>query len=271
VNAVARAHRHYIPGHIWHITHRCLKREFLLKYVKDRHRWSQWLYEAKKRYGLVILDYAVTSNHIHLLLYDAAGQGVIYRSIQLVAVRTGQEYNQRKSRKGAFWEDRYHATIIEDGEHLLRCIVYIDMNMVRSGVVDHPEQWRHGGYNEIQSPRRKCILIDYNALSQLTGFNDFESFYTSHRRWVNAALRQKKDLLRESKWTQAIAVGDENFVATVKKHLRSLPTGRRVRSTKEGYELREAIVPYNGHSEAKKWDIHTNKICFWNEKSAITE
>ena len=176
MNAVARAHRHYIPGHIWHITHRCHKREFLLKYVKDRHRWSQWLYEAKKRYGLVILDYAVTSNHIHLLLYDAAGQGVISRSIQLVAVRTGQEYNQRKSRKGAFWEDRYHATIIEDGEHLLRCIVYIDMNMVRSGVVDHPEQWRHGGYNEIQSPRRKCILIDYNALSQLTGFNDFESF-----------------------------------------------------------------------------------------------
>ena len=107
VNAVARAHRHYIPGHIWHITHRCLKREFLLKYVKDRHRWSQWLYEAKKRYGLVILDYAVTSNHIHLLFYDAAGQDVIYRSLQLVAVRTGQEYNQRKSRKGAFWEDRY--------------------------------------------------------------------------------------------------------------------------------------------------------------------
>jgi REP-associated tyrosine transposase len=151
------------------------------------------------------------------------------------------------------------------------CIEYIDMNMVRSGVVDHPEQWRHGGYNEIQSPRRKCILIDYNALSQLAGFNDFESFKASHRRWVNAALRPKKDLLRESKWTQAIAVGDENFVATVKKHLRSLPTGRRVRSTKEGYELREAIVPYNGHSEAKKWDIHTNNTCFWNEKSAITE
>ena len=37
-------------------------------------------------------------------------------------------------RKGAFWEDRYHATVIEKGEHLLRCIVYIDMNMVRAGV-----------------------------------------------------------------------------------------------------------------------------------------
>jgi hypothetical protein len=27
----------------------------------------------------------------------------------LIAGRTGQEFNQRKSRKGAYWEDRYHA------------------------------------------------------------------------------------------------------------------------------------------------------------------
>ncbi|MCP4269641.1 MAG: transposase, partial [Candidatus Brocadiaceae bacterium] len=33
---MARAKRHYIPGQIWHITHRCHKREFLLKFAKDR-------------------------------------------------------------------------------------------------------------------------------------------------------------------------------------------------------------------------------------------
>jgi putative transposase len=121
---VARAHRHFIPGHIWHITHRCHKRDFLLKFSKDRHRWLQWLFEAKKRYGLVILNYMATSNHTHLLVYDAGGHDVIPKSIQLLAGRTAQEYNLRKVRNGAFWEDRYHATIIEDGEHLRRCIVY---------------------------------------------------------------------------------------------------------------------------------------------------
>ena len=35
---MARAKRHYIPGQIWHITHRCHKREFLLKFAKDRKR-----------------------------------------------------------------------------------------------------------------------------------------------------------------------------------------------------------------------------------------
>ncbi len=68
---MARAHRHFVSGHIWHITHRCHKREFLLKFAKDRHRYLQWLYEARKRYGLVIFNYTVTSNHIHLLVYTA--------------------------------------------------------------------------------------------------------------------------------------------------------------------------------------------------------
>ncbi len=90
---MARAKRHYVPDQIWHITQRCHKREFLLKFKQDRHRWIQWLFEAKRRFGLV-------------------------------AGRTAQEYNRRKHRKGAFWEDRYHSTAIETGEQLLRCLVY---------------------------------------------------------------------------------------------------------------------------------------------------
>jgi putative transposase len=54
------------------------------------------------------------------------GGNGIAQSIQLLAYHTGQEYNQRKRRKGAFWEDRYHATAFEGGEHLLRCVIYID-------------------------------------------------------------------------------------------------------------------------------------------------
>ena len=74
----------------------------------------------------------VTRNHVHLLIQDT-GPNVIARSMQLIASRTGQEYNERKSRHGAFWEDRYNATAIETDEHLHRCIVYIDLNMVRAG------------------------------------------------------------------------------------------------------------------------------------------
>lgn len=101
---MARAHRHFIPGQVWHLTHRCHKREFLLKFARDRERWLQWLYQARQRYGLAVLNYCVTSNHVHLLVHDGLGGDSIAQSIQLLAGRTGQEYNQRKHRKGAFWE-----------------------------------------------------------------------------------------------------------------------------------------------------------------------
>ncbi len=132
---MARANRHYIPGCVWHITHRCHKKEFLLKFARDRRRWLQWLFEAKKRYGLSVLNYMVTSKHIHVLVRDNGETDVIPRSIQLIAGRTGQEFNQRKNRKGAYWEDRYHATAVEIDGHLVQCLVYLDMDMVRAGVV----------------------------------------------------------------------------------------------------------------------------------------
>ena len=40
--------------------------------------------------------------------------------MQLIAGRTAQVYNQRKKRKGAFWEDRYHATVVDTESYLLR-------------------------------------------------------------------------------------------------------------------------------------------------------
>ena len=101
---MARANRHHIPGQVWHIVHRCHKQEFLLKFSRDRKRWLQWLFQAKKRYGLQILNYAVTSNHIHLLVVDGDAE-VVPKSLQLVAGKTAQEFNRSKNRKGAYWDD----------------------------------------------------------------------------------------------------------------------------------------------------------------------
>ena len=96
-----RANRYFLPGYIWHITHRCHKQEFLLKFARDRKRWLHWLFEVKKRYGLCVLNYVVTSNHIHLLVRDTGGS-VIPRSLQLIAGRTAEEFNNRKGRSDLF-------------------------------------------------------------------------------------------------------------------------------------------------------------------------
>ncbi len=71
----------------------------------------QLLYAAKKQFGLVILDYIVTSDHIHLLVYDDAGREVIPKSIQLTAGRTGQEYNRRKEKSAVALSGRIDITL----------------------------------------------------------------------------------------------------------------------------------------------------------------
>ena len=260
---MARANRHHIPGQVWHITHRCHKKEFLLKFAKDRRRWHYWLFEAKKRFGLRILNYVVTSNHIHLLVIDS-GPDVIPKSLQLVAGRIAQEFNHRKERKGAFWEDRYHATAIEQNEHLIQCLVYIDLNMVRAGVVRHPAEWEISGYNEIQNPPERYGVIDRSGLQNLCGFSDPVHFAEQHRQWVDNAIGNAENQ-RESFWTESIAVGSSGFIEETRVKLGSKAIGRRIEEQQEDrFVLREAPEPYGIDFNPKKGLLSTENSYYWD-------
>ncbi len=58
-----------------------------------------------------------------------------------------------------FFSDQANTTAVQTGEHLIRCLVYIDLNMVRTGKIQHPAQWQYGGYNEIQCPKQRYSLL----------------------------------------------------------------------------------------------------------------
>ncbi len=258
---MARANRHHIPGQVWHITHRCHKKEFLLKFAKDRRRWHSWLFEAKKRFGLRILNYVVTSNHIHLLVVDN-GPDVIPKSFQLIAGRTAQEFNQRKERQGAFWEDRYHATAVERNEHLIRCLVYIDLNMVRAGVVNHPSEWETCGFNEIQNPPERYGVIDVSGLRNLCGFPDAEQFCRHHRQWVQEAIINCRNQ-RESCWTEGIAVGSIDFVEEIRARLGIRGAGRRIEEQEaDRCVLREDSEPYSVVSDPENTRLSPDNSYF---------
>ncbi len=42
--------------------------------MRDWGWYVRWVFEAKKRFGVSVLNYMVTSNHIHLLVRDTGGQ-----------------------------------------------------------------------------------------------------------------------------------------------------------------------------------------------------
>jgi len=237
-----RANRCFLPGHVWHITHRCHKKEFLLKFARDRRRWLYWLFEAKKRFDLCVLNYMVTCNHIHLLVRDR-GDGEIARSMQLVAGRTGQEYNLRKSRKGAYWEDRYHATAVDTDDYLARCLVYIDLNMVRAGVLSHPAQWPASGYREIQAPPKRYRIIDVPVLIDLLGIRDLPTLQRTHRQWVEEALKTDRKE-REGRWSESLAIGNRAFVEAVKARLGIAARYRELCEEDEACRLNEPAASY---------------------------
>jgi putative transposase len=259
---MARAHRHYLPDRVWHLTHRCHQRAFLLKFAKDKQRWLAWLAEARRRFGLRVLNYVVTSNHIHLLVWDS-GEGVIPNSVQLIAGRTAQEFNHRKGRKGAFWEDRYHATAVETDAHLIRCLVYMDLNMVRAGVVAHPSEWPFGGYYELHHPPARSSRLDMDGALMLCGMSDADAFKRARRDWVDEALKRGSGR-REAGWTESVAVGTPKYLEEIKAQLGFEVRGRAVSEEGAGFVLREPASRYGRFSDGDTRGVGTDNTYAWS-------
>jgi putative transposase len=238
-----RASRHYAPGYTWHITHRCHKREFLLGNSHDRDLWRRWLFEARKRFGLCVLNYMITRNHIHLLVIDT-GDGVISKSMQLAAARVGQEYNARNNRSGAFWEDRYHATAVDSQGYLLQCMLYIDLNMVRTGLIRHPSEWEQCGFSEIMSSRQRYRIIDSNYLVASCGFQDKERFVAEYRMLIEKACASESFRLRDWRWSEAVAIGRRTFLEGVQAKLGTKVPGREISEEAGTFFLKEPGMAY---------------------------
>ncbi len=76
------------------------------------------------------------------LLYWRNRLSDLSRYVQEIKQRFSRWFNKRHQRKGYFWGDRFKSVIIERGEALLNCLAYIDLNPVRAGLVERPEDYR---------------------------------------------------------------------------------------------------------------------------------
>ncbi len=209
---VPRANRYYQEGLVFHLTHRCNHRYFLLKRQKDKERYRYWLHQACRMFRFSVLNYVVTDNHVHLLVYDTGGNAIA-DSMCLIASRVAYENHRRLHKSnGAFWQGRYFATAVQNGVYLLRCMQYIDMNMVRCGVVRHPKSWRFGGYYEWRQPRQRYRVIDEAMLLDLLDYRSRKAFLADYDALLDEKLMMS-NLKREPCWTEAVAVGDSDFVS----------------------------------------------------------
>ena len=106
--------------------------------------------------------------------------------------------------------------------------------MVRAGVVEHPTQWEFCGYNEIQNPKKRKGIIDFDRLMGLLGFENYDDLKDAHSRWVDSEMpTDNRD--KENKWTQSIAVGSKTFIEKMKKTLGYRATGRKIISADDTF------------------------------------
>ena len=59
--------------------------------------------------------------------------------VREIKVGFARYYNKRHHRRGYFWGDRFKSVIVENGETLINCLAYIDLNPLRAGLVERPE------------------------------------------------------------------------------------------------------------------------------------
>ncbi|GAC1527367.1 MAG: transposase [Ramlibacter sp.] len=131
---MARLARLTLPGSLHHVIQRGNNREPIFKADEDRRLLLELLESNARALGVAIHSYVLMDNHFHLLATPKDGTG-LPKLMQAIGRRYVRYFNQRHGRTGTLWEGRYRSTLIQAERYGLACMVYIDLNPVRAGIV----------------------------------------------------------------------------------------------------------------------------------------
>ena len=83
--------------------------------------------------------------------------------VREIKVGFARHYNRRHNRRGYFWGDRFKSVIVDKGETLVNCLAYIDLNPMRAGLVDLPEdyRWNSLGYHLQTGNKDQFLSTDF--------------------------------------------------------------------------------------------------------------
>jgi putative transposase len=99
----------------------------------------------------------------------------LMRSLQSKIARW---FNVTHNRRGRFWADRFKSVLLEDEKAMFDCLLYVELNPVRAGIVHRPEEFDGSSlyYRELKDdkwmapiteitgrPKRACALCDYKS------------------------------------------------------------------------------------------------------------
>lgn len=103
--------------------------------------------------------------------------------VKEIKQRFARYYNKQHRRSGYFWGDRFKSVIVEDGDTLINCLAYIDLNPVRANMVEKPEdyRWSSIGYHIQTGNNGNFLSTDfglnvYEYMTEAERLKDYREF-----------------------------------------------------------------------------------------------
>ena len=124
----------------YHVLNRGNNRAGVFHKDGDFDAFVDLLAEAKLRNPMRILAYCVLPNHFHLALWPL-GDGDLGRWMHWLLTAHVRRYQRHYHSTGHVWQGRFKAFPIQEDEHLLVVLRYIERNPLRAGLVERAERW----------------------------------------------------------------------------------------------------------------------------------
>ena len=138
---MARLPRLTVTGFPHHVILRGNNRQPIFLGNADRERMLALIEQHSQAQAVHVHAYVLMDNHLHLLLTPQK-EAAVSTMMQAIGRSYVRLFNQLHGRSGTLWEGRYRSTLVQSERYLLACMVYIDLNPVRAGMVaqaaDHP-------------------------------------------------------------------------------------------------------------------------------------
>lgn len=223
---MARLPRLSLPGYPHHILHRGNNRQAIFLDPADYQFMLDLLDESARRHEVAVHAYVLMPNHFHLLVTPKSADGLA-RMMQAIGRRYVQYFNRRHGRSGTLWEGRYKSTVIEARTHLLDCMVYIDLNPVRAGLVAAARDYAWSSHDHYIGLRSDKLVTPHPIYWEMdnTPFGR-EAAYSSR---VQGGLQRDTQLALTDSVLHGWALGTSGFKTDVEKK-----AGRRVSRAKAG-------------------------------------
>lgn len=124
----------------YHVLNRGNGRQRVFHRDEDYGAFLDLLAAACARRPLRVLGLCLMPNHFHLLLWPHA-DGDLSRWMQWLLTAHVRRYHGQRGTSGHVWQGRFKAFPIEQDEHFLTVLRYVERNPRRAGMVRRAEDW----------------------------------------------------------------------------------------------------------------------------------